>query len=70
MKTMKQVEDRLTHLKQQYTQLSQEIQNLDSIRQQAVGNLIKLEGAIGALENVLQEPALPDDGTGPVPPEE
>lgn len=70
MKTMEQVKDRLTQLKQQYTQLSQEIQSLDSIRQQAVGNLIKLEGAIGALEHVLQEPALPDDGTGPVPPEE
>lgn len=53
MMTMTQTEERLNQLRQQHAQLTQEIQGLDSIRQQAVVNLYKLEGAIQALEEVV-----------------
>lgn len=55
MMTMTHAEERLTQLKQQHAQLTQEIQSLDGIRQQAVANLYKLEGAIQALQEVVQE---------------
>jgi hypothetical protein len=55
MMTMTQTEDRLMQLTQQHAQLTQEIQGLDSIRQQAVVNLYKLEGAIQALREIVQE---------------
>lgn len=55
MMTMGQTEERLMQLTQQHAQLTQEIQGLDSIRQQAVMNLYKLEGAIQALREIVQE---------------
>lgn len=55
MMTMTQTEARLMQLTQQHAQLTQEIQGLDSIRQQAVVNLYKLEGAIQALREMVQE---------------
>lgn len=61
MMTMTQTEERLTQLKQQHAQLTQEIQSLDGIRQQAMTNLYKLEGAIQALHEVMQEQEQTED---------
>ena len=54
--------ERLTELKQQHAQLAQEIQSLDSIRQQAILNLNQLHGAIQVLEE-LTAPAPTEDAT-------
>jgi type II secretory pathway component PulM len=57
--------ERLTELKQQHAQLAQEIQSLDSIRQQAILNLNQLQGAIQILEELTatSDTAPVDDAT-------
>jgi len=57
--------ERLTELKQQHAQLAQEIQSLDSIRQQAILNLNQLHGAIQILEELTatSDAAPVDDAT-------
>lgn len=57
---MEKMLKRLTELKQQHQQLTQEIQSLDNVRQQAILNLNQLQGAIQILEELSGEETLAD----------